>query len=264
VKLVKVPGDRTSGPGWKWNSGGWVDIDSANTTFAGFDVAGTINVNADGVTVRDCRVRAAGGGGASFGIAIRHAANVIVQHCDISGLKASGGDDRGRLTAGIKDIYGDATGTQVLANDIYDVSCGVQMDSGLIQDNYIHNTASDGTDHVNGVLSSSGGAMIIRHNTIFNQLDQTSAIALYEDFGLQGDKTVDNNLLAGGGYTVYGGGPDHGRGVPTNIRFTANRISTVFWPKGGYYGPVAYFDGTAPGSAWIGNIYDNTGADVTF
>lgn len=258
TKLVDVPGDVKSGSGWKWNAGGWVDVTGDGAVFSGYRVAGTVSVTGDGVTVSDCVISFRGGGGASFGVAVRHASNTTVQHCDISGPVAAGGTDPDRLTGGVKNIYGDETGTRVLANDIHDAACGVQLDSGLVQDNYIHNAGTDGGDHVNGVMSNSGGALTIRHNTIFNPLNQTSAIALYEDFGEQSDKTVTDNLLAGGGYTIYGGGPDHGRGQPSNMKFTNNRFSTKYWPHGGSYGPVAYYDNTAPGNTWTGNTWDTT------
>ena len=48
--------------------------------------------------------------------------------------------------------------------------------------------------------------MTIRHNTIFNSHDQTDAISLFQDFGNQANRTIDDNLVAGGGYSVYGGG----------------------------------------------------------
>ena len=257
TKLVNVPGDVDHGPGWAW-AAGEVNITRRGAVFSGYRVAGTVNVAANGVTVQNCVVSFPGGGGNSFGIAIRHASNTTVQHCDIAGPVAAGGTDPNRLTGGVKDIYGDETGTRVLANNIHDAACGVQLDSGLVQDNYIHNTATDGGDHVNGVMSNSGGALTIKHNTIFNQIGQTSAIALYEDFGLQHDKTVTDNLLAGGGYTIYGGGPDHGRGQPSNMQFTNNRFATIYQPRSGYYGPVAYYDKTAPGNTWTGNIWDNS------
>jgi hypothetical protein len=43
---------------------------------------------------------------------------------------------------GLKDIYGDSTGLRVLANDISRTSAGIQVDSGLTEDNYIRDLAS--------------------------------------------------------------------------------------------------------------------------
>ncbi len=49
---------------------------------------------------------------------------------------------------------------------------------------------------------------------------------------------VDNNLLVGGGYTVYGGSvatKPYSSGA-NNIRFTNNVFSKQYWPWGGYWG----------------------------
>lgn len=262
VRLKRVPQDVSSGPGWRWDPRGWVEITGKGAVFSGMQVAAPVSVEADDVTIQNCRISFSGGGGDSFGVAVRHAAGTTIQHCDIFGPNPAGGNDTHRLTAAIKDIYGDETGTQVIGNDISDSSCGVQIDSGLIRDNYIHNTATNGTDHVNGVMSGSGGALRIEHNTIFNQLGQTSAIALYENFGIQHDKTVTDNLLAGGGYTVYGGGPDHGRGQPSDMKFTDNRFATIYHPRSGAYGPVAYYDTTAPGNTWTNNTWDDDNKSI--
>jgi hypothetical protein len=133
----------------------------------------------------------------------------------------------------------------------------VQTDSGLIQDNYIHDMGYRSGDHINGTTSNGGGALLtIRHNTIFNQIDQTDAVSLFEDFGSQHDRVIDDNLLAGGGYTIYGGA-NPGGAATSNIRITNNRISRMYYPNGGYYGPVTAFDPQGSGNVWSGNVWDD-------
>jgi len=229
--------------------------------FSGYRVAGTVDITADNVVVKDCVVSFKGGGGNNFGLSLRHVSGTTISHCDISGPRPEGGSDTDRLTAGIKDIYFDSVNTTITANNIYDAACGVHMNSGVVTDNYIHNLASNGEDHSNAVLSSAGGSqpMTISHNTLLNQLDQNSAIALYEDnAGFQHDKTITNNLLAGGGYTLYAAGGDHGGRPPANIHITNNRFATIYHSKSGYYGPLAYYDNTAPGAIFTNNVWDNT------
>ena len=87
-------------------------------------VAGTVDVTASNVTVKDDKITATGD---SFGVAIRHASSTTIQDCDIS--SPSAGD--GRLMVAIKDIYGDASGTRVTGNNIWHTSTGVQIGSGL-------------------------------------------------------------------------------------------------------------------------------------
>ena len=35
-----------------------------------------------------------------------------------------------------------------------------------------------------------------------------------------------------------------------------NRISRLFFPRGGSYGPVTAFDSDGPGNVWSGNVWD--------
>jgi hypothetical protein len=253
--LRSVPGQVSSGPGWSWSDGG-VEISGAGTVFAGYAVHGTVDVTASNVTVRDDVITVTGD---SFGVAIRHASGTTIEHCDISSPSAGAG----RLMVGIKDIYGDAGGTKVIGNNIWHTSTGVQMGAGLIQGNYIHDLGLTGGDHLNGTTSNgSTTALVIDHNTVFNSHSQTDAISLFEDFGTEANVTISNNLVAGGGYTIYGG-QNPGGPRAYNIRITGNRFATIYFPNGGYWGPVAAFDPSGPGNVWSGNVWDSTGQPVS-
>jgi uncharacterized protein YycO len=253
--LRSVPGQVSSGPGWSWSDGG-VEISGAGTVFAGYAVHGTVDVTASNVTVRDDAITVTGD---SFGVAIRHASSTTIEHCDISSPSAGAG----RLMVGIKDIYGDASGTKVIGNNIWHTSTGVQMGAGLIQGNYIHDLGLTGGDHLNGTTSNgSTTALVIDHNTVFNSHSQTDAISLFEDFGTEANVTISNNLVAGGGYTIYGG-QNPGGPRAYNIRITGNRFATIYFPNGGYWGPVAAFDPSGPGNVWSGNVWDSTGQPVS-
>jgi hypothetical protein len=71
---------------------------------------------------------------------------------------------------------------------------------------------------------------------------------------------VENNFLAGGGYTLYAGAGDMG---PTyNIKIINNVWSRQVFPEGGYFGPVAYFDKDGAGNVWSGNTWLDTGAPI--
>ncbi|HEY5990733.1 MAG TPA: hypothetical protein VIV12_30710, partial [Streptosporangiaceae bacterium] len=159
---------------------------------------------------------------------------------------------------GVKDVYGDSSGTVVQNNNIFFTSTGVQLSAGLIYNNYIHDMGFITGDHDNGTTSNAGTTMLtIQHNTIFNNLNQCDAVSLFQDFGSQGNRLITDNLLAGGGYTLYAGGKA-GAPPPFNIVITNNRISNLYFPKGGYYGPVAYWT-SGNGNVWSGNIWDATG-----
>ena len=139
---------------------------------------------------------------------------------------------------------------------------GVQVESGLIQDNYIHDLGYKDGDHVNGTTSNGGSrALTLRHNTVFNQFSQTDAISLFQDFGSQANRVIDNNLLAGGGYTIYAGANQGKAATATNITVTNNRISRMYYPSGGYWVPAPPTPHPAP-TPGPGNTWDDTGAAI--
>jgi hypothetical protein len=248
-------GDVSSGPGWYYDPRGWVEVNGSGATVSGLNIPYNLNVAASNVTVKDDRIVTSGA--SSFGVTFRHTSGVTVENCTISGV--DGGS--GRLLAGLKDSYNDSTGLQVLNNNIYDVSAGVQIESGLIQGNYIHDMGLIAGDHLDGTNSDGGvtGLLTIQHNTIFDQYNQTTAVGLFEDFGVQSNRVVTDNLLAGGGYTIYAG-QNNGGATTSKITITNNRISNLYFPQGGQYGPVTDFN-TAT-TTWTGNVWDATGAPV--
>jgi hypothetical protein len=106
----------------------------------------------------------------------------------------------------------------------------------LLEDNYAHDFGNvDPSQHADGLQTDGTTHAVVRHNTVLlNDVDgATGAISIMGDSG--DDVLVENNRVAGGGYTVYPGGANY-----TNIRFLNNCFSTVFYPgqaKTGLYGP---------------------------
>lgn len=252
VTLRKVPGDLTQGSGWRWNSSGYLAVTGDGAVLDGLEIDGTLDISADNVVVQNVRVIEQG---ESFGIAVRHADNVTIQDSEVF----SPYSDSRRLMVGIKDIYGDSAGLRVLRSDIWHTATGIQVEAGVLQDNYIHDIAYKAGDHLNGTTSNGGGSspLTIRHNTVFNHHDQTDAISLFQDFGLQRNRVIDDNLMAGGGYSLYGGATP-GKSVTSNIKITNNRFARLYHAKGGYYGPVTAVD-KGSGNVWSGNVWDDTG-----
>lgn len=246
--LRRVPQDITSGPGWFYDTRGWITADTDGAVVENIITTTSVEVQANNVTVRN-NVFNTGGDG--WAVAIRHASGTIVTGNTIGILGGSP-----RLMVGVKDIYGDASNTQVTHNNIQNTSTGVQTYEGLIGDNYIHDMGYQSGDHINGTTSNgSTTPLTIRHNTVFNQYDQTDAISLFQDFGIEANRTITDNLVAGGGYTIYGG--DNERyGKTYNIVITNNRFSKKFFPNSGYYGPLAAFDSSGSGNVYSGNYWD--------
>jgi len=253
-KLLSVPGQVSSGPGWHYDPGGWVEVDGNGAVLKGLSIPYNVDVTASHVTIEDDVIVNTGD---SFGVSIRHSHDVTVKDCDISSPHA----DSRRLMVGVKDVYGDATGTKVIGNNIWHTATGVQISAGLIAGNYIHSVGFKPGDHVNGItVNGSTRPLTIRHNTVFVNLAQTDAISLFEDFGVEANKLIKDNLIAGGGYSIYGGAKSGGP-QSYNIRIIGNRFSRKYYSNGGQFGPAAYFS-SGPGNVWSGNIWDGTKAVV--
>jgi hypothetical protein len=228
-----------------------VTADKAGQVIDGLDITGEINVTAANVIIRNTRITGSG----DYVIIVRDGAdNLTIQDTEIQTPAGTPQDIGCVLNVG-------SAKPKILRVNIHGCSAGVSSGGGLVQDSYIHDMAQKpGLSHDVGVASNFGGGMSVIHNTILNQLSQTAAIAFYQDFGPQSNDLVQNNLLAGGGYCVYGGTGE--KGATSNIRFVDNRFSRKFHPNCGYYGLVADFDRGASGNVWSGNYWDDTLAEA--
>ena len=70
------------------------------------------------------------------------------------------------------------------------------------------------------------------------------------------NKIVVDNMLVGGGYSIYGGGARNDR--TSNIVIENNEFGQLYYPQGGKYGPVAYFNPTGNGERLVGERLGGT------
>jgi hypothetical protein len=165
--------------------------------------------------------------------------------------------DVDRCLAGI-EMAGNVIGDKITFNDVSWCATGIQLDDGLVTDNYVHDlgwksseAAAGREDHINGLTMNGGSNVTVRHNTFLNDRSQTDAVSFFQDFTPVTDILVEDNLLAGGGYTIYGGAG--GKGPTKNIVIRNNQISTRYFPLGGYWNWIAYYTATDPGNVLTGN-----------
>jgi hypothetical protein len=254
--LKTVPGQVSSGPGWSYVAAdAEVIVTGSGTTISNLYIPYTLVINANNVTVKDVQVVT----GASFGISLTNTANVTIENSTISGVNAT----TGRVGSGIDDVYGNSTGIVLTDNNISYFKTAIQISGGLADGNYIHAPGYISGDHTNGFYVNGGtAALTIKDNTIFNSLNQTDDINL--DAGSAGvavaNKTVENNFLAGGGYSIYGGTALSN--TTSNIVIEGNRFGQNYYALGGLYGPGAYFATTGTGNVWSGNFWDTTGQAI--
>ena len=136
---------------------------------------------------------------------------------------------------------------------------GAKLGSNVtVEDSYIHDLAMSADSHNDGLQGLDGTNITIRHNTIIVEDGGTSAVLL----GVKGNDewdlnnvVIENNLLGGGAWTVYGGyqkGSDPADRVK-GIKITNNKFTTQIFPKGGAYGPITSIDPpavTTGGNVW--------------
>jgi hypothetical protein len=250
--LKQVPSQVSSGRGWTYNAVDKEVVVTGNgTVLSDLYIPYTLEIKASDVTVQDVQVMSNG----SFGISLRHTTGVTIEDSTISGQNLTSG----RVDSAIDDVYGDSTGIVIKNNNISRFRTGVQVSTGLITDNYIHDPGYIHGDHTNGIyVAGTTRPLTIYGNTIFNDLGQTDDINLDASSSRQNvaNKIVVDNLLAGGGYSIYGGGSRNDR--TSNIVIEDNEFGQLYYPEGGQYGPAAYVNLRQAGNVWSGNVWSGT------
>jgi hypothetical protein len=138
--------------------------------------------------------------------------------------------------------------------------------SGTVRGNYIELGKNMRGDHNDAIQGDGSSNLTIDHNTLLNPNDQTSALALYTEFGNNKNITVSNNLMAGGGYTCYcGDGASDNDGNPARA-VNVSIVNNVFWRRyfsdSGSFGSARAYN-PAGGGQWAGNVYMNADGTLT-
>jgi hypothetical protein len=146
--------------------------------------------------------------------------------------------------------------------NISNVGDGIRANGNVVvRDSYIHGLVSSGGSHNDGIQVTDGSNVTIEHNAIENANDQTSAIMLGADQGSISNILVQNNLLNGGGFALYGGAQPPSGNTISNIRLLDNVFGKLFYANCGRYGPI-----TATNDSRItvsGNVWQGTSTPVS-
>jgi len=213
---------------------GSIIVTKPGTVISGLDIRGTVYIAAPNVTLENCRIVSDSYHAVQI---VDGITGTLVQDCEING----GGN-------GLNGILGSGT---FLRNNIYNVENGITLNGSntVIEGNYIHDLNSTGDPHYDGIVI--GGTISnvkVHHNTVIINHDQTAAIMIANE--RNGDApsniSVDNNLLVGGGYTVYADA-QFGSGQLTGISFTNNHMGP------GHWGVSAF---TKSNPVYVGNVND--------
>lgn len=221
-------------------------------------VDGPIEVYANNVTIRNVRITNQSQE-VTWGISQREGfSGLVVEDSEIFGNP----DTPHKFASAISNHGGMITVRRLEAHTITD---GIVTRHGLLEDNYLHSPRYFPEDHTDMIQANGGPAdglsLEIRNNVVINTEDQTAAIFLQDFTGHENipvqNVLIEDNYLAGGGYTIYGGGMADEGHDPANIVIRNNVFAREVYPDSGRWGPSAYFDESAPGNEWSGNVWDD-------
>ncbi len=210
-----------------------MDITQDGTTLSNVEIHGTVRIYGSNVTLRNVKIVSS-----EFWALRVDGRNVLLEDSTIVG-----GDGTQCSIVG-----GNWTGRRL---DLYGAGDGIKMGANSqLYDSYIHDLSRANGNHNDGIEITNAPNTKVIHNTILNSNSQTSAVMISE-FGSTSNSgvVISNNLIGGGGYTVYGGAPDTAQGH----QVTNNLFTTRFFEDSGYYGPVAYW--RSSGNTWSGNVW---------
>ena len=223
-------------------SSGTLTLSTDGQVVSGLDITGRVLITASNVTLQRSRIT-----GTTYNIVevSDSAKNVTIQDVAINGMGMSG-------VNGSTGIYGTAT---VLRSNIYGVENGLIANTdSVVRDNYIHGLAAPGDAHYDGIqMDGARNNIKITHNHIdMHELTSTSTVMIDNYFGAISNIAVDNNLLVGGGYTVYSDNRFNSSLI-SGISFTNNRIGGGHWGYGSIDGP---------NPVWTGNVDATSGIAI--
>lgn len=237
-------------PGTSLTASGSLVVTEDQRVIERLDVAGSITVRANQVTIRLNRIT-------SDGTAIELEdgfVGLVVEDVTLDGTSTTTPTAALRLSGNVTlrrlHVFGFGEGVVLFGH------------GGLIEDCYFHDIQSADGQGSDTLEVWNGHQLVIRHNRLeMSGNDGISVIKLPGDVPVPGgdDVTIHDNLIAGGGWAVYGGyDPPSGEQSWTNVRITHNRFSTRFNERCGYWGPGAFVDS----SLASGNVWHETGESL--
>lgn len=233
------PGPTTTGvpAGTVLKPSGSIKVEQDGAVIEDLDITGEITVLANDVTIR--RVRITSG--------------------DYYPIRYFDNDNRGLVVEDSEIIgtSGDVTSAIAFAHytarrlNIHGGADGLKADSDvLIEDCWIHDLSNGPDEHNDGVQSTGGKGVTIRHNVISGA--SNACVQTGDEGGATEDLTIECNWLSGGGYSLNIRGT--GATVPKNTKVIDNRFG-----RDHVYGPWTIDD---PNPTVTGNVYDDDGTPI--
>ncbi|QQR52679.1 right-handed parallel beta-helix repeat-containing protein [bacterium] len=213
-----------------------ITITQNGTVINGLNINGEVIIRANNVTIKNTRITS----GDYYPIRYFDNDNtgLLIEDSEIIGTNSN-------VTAGIS--FANYTLRRV---EIYGAADGIKADGDvLIEDSYVHNLSVGNDTHNDGIQTTGGNNVTIRHTTC--KLSTTNGANACIQMGNESGQgisnwLVENNLFDGGGWTINAGQ------VASSTVFRNNRFT-----RNAGYGPVSI-----SGATWQGNYFDDNGAQI--
>lgn len=235
------PGPTNTGvpAGTALKKSGSIKVETAGAVIEDLDIEGQITILADDVTIRRVRVRS----GDYYPIRYFDNDNkgLVVEDSEIEGTSddATAAISFANYTARRLNIHGAADGFKADANV-------------LIEDCWIHDLRNGPDQHNDGVQSTGGKGVTLRHNVISGA--SNACVQTGDNGAATEDLTLECNWFSGGGYSLNIRGT--GATVPKNTKILRNRFA-----RDSAYGPWTLDD---PSPTVVGNVWDDDGSPIPY
>jgi hypothetical protein len=263
-------------PGTGLTASGSRTLSSRGQVLAGVDLAGTVTVAADDVTIRNSRLHLAKGGSGTAVIKLdRGADNFTIRDSEVYG----GSGANGAIESAVWNLSNNpgATATRTYFHGCSECWHG----AGTIRHSYILVDAGYRGSHDENIYICSA-RMSVDHSTLVNRHHQTATVFGDTICGGGNRLRVTNSLLAGGGFLIYPQANSSrrvGRAVISGNRFARCVARLVYhpgsggrtcaggrdrhglYPLGGFFGVSADYWTGAP-NVWRANVWDDSGRPV--
>ena len=190
------PGKRTTGvpAGKRLRPSGSLTVTRDGAVIKNLDVIGSIRIEADDVTIKRVRVRRPGGQAITVSPDTRGA---VIKDVELDGRGNTDGSS----------AIGDSNYKLVRVH-IHHFGEGPRANGNVvIRDSYMHSFLDfiDQGAHQDVIQSTGGNRLVVRHNKLIMNVDGGNAVLMLgTDYG--SNVLFEHNLVAGGGYAMYGGG----------------------------------------------------------
>lgn len=225
---------------------GSLTLSQPGQVVSGLKITGTVTITASNVTLENSEVITASPDDSAIKV-LSTATGTVIQDTTVTGA----GDGNSSVEYAIMN-----EGTNTVANRVALVMCTECFAGpGTLENSYADvNATLSGAHYEDSYWGGGTGSLTFEHDTLINTHGGVSTVYASPDKAQINGVTVDNSLLDGGAYTLYGG--DGSSTLATNIKLTNNRIATDIYRTGGQYGWLSYFTPTQPGNQLSGNVWD--------